>query len=99
MKKIKNLQLIFVAMLCISLSTLLVACGAKEPVKISFETNGGSPIAQIEIDENFQMPQNPTKQGFTFDGWYIDRICTARSIRRPFSVRCCDCATVRFLSA
>lgn len=78
MKKIKNLQLIFITMLCISLSTLFVACGGKEPVKISFETNGGSYIAQIEIDENFQMPQNPTKQGFTFDGWYIDQNLTTK---------------------
>jgi len=65
-------------MICMSLSTLFVACGGKEPIKINFETNGGSSIAPIEIDENFQMPQNPTKQGFTFDGWYIDQNLTTK---------------------
>ena len=78
MKKFKSLQLILIMILCISLSTLFVACGGGDPVKISFETNGGSTIAEMEIDEDFQMPANPTKQGFTFDGWYLDQNLTTK---------------------
>ena len=78
MKKFKNLQLILVVILCITLSALFVACNSADPVKISFETNGGSIIAEMEIDEDFQMPANPTKKGFTFDGWYIDQNLTTK---------------------
>ncbi|MBQ9715926.1 MAG: InlB B-repeat-containing protein, partial [Clostridia bacterium] len=78
MKKLKGLQLILALVLCLSLSTLFVACNTTEPIKISFETNGGSTIQEIQIDENFQMPANPTKQGYVFDGWYIDQNLTTK---------------------
>jgi len=43
-------------------------------VKISFETNGGSKIdAQtINYGETGEKPVNPTKEGYTFAGWYYD---------------------------
>ena len=76
MKKFKSLQLILIMILCISLSTLFVACGGGDPVKISFETNGGTTIAEMEVDDDFQMPTNPTKPGCTFVGWYLDEQLT-----------------------
>lgn len=78
MKKLKRLQLILALVLCLSLSALFVACNTPDPVTISFETNGGSTIQEIQIDDDFQMPANPTKYGYVFDGWYIDQNLTTK---------------------
>lgn len=41
---------------------------------VSFNTNGGSEVADIEVlaNSNITLPINPTKNGFTFKGWYLD---------------------------
>ena len=39
-----------------------------------FETNGGSLCAPITLDESetLTLPENPSKDGYLFEGWYID---------------------------
>ena len=39
---------------------------------ITFVTNGGSPVAQIEAEagEDISVPADPTKDGYKFVGWY-----------------------------
>lgn len=41
---------------------------------IIFNTNGGSPIETATYQENsvIMPPQEPTKEGYTFGGWYTD---------------------------
>ena len=41
---------------------------------ITFETNGGSTIAPKTVDEGIilKKPDDPTKAGYTFAGWYTD---------------------------
>jgi len=41
---------------------------------VSFESNGGSTISDLEIEENelIDQPVDPVKEGFTFVGWYKD---------------------------
>ena len=41
---------------------------------ITFETNGGSKIDPKMVDEGIILtkPQDPTKAGYTFAGWYMD---------------------------
>ncbi len=41
---------------------------------ISFNTNGGSKIANQKVSENgcLTEPKKPTKAGYDFDGWYTD---------------------------
>lgn len=71
----------------IAFSFALVACTAtdkdkdkekdkEESITINYETNGGSTVASSKIDANnassFTLPQNPTKEGFVFAGWYVD---------------------------
>lgn len=73
MKKIFNLFILVV------FSMLLVGCeGLTIPsdIVISFETNGGTTIEaqtiKLEDASTFVLPADPTKEGFEFDGWYID---------------------------
>ena len=42
---------------------------------IKFETNGGSEIDSVRVERNALLaePAEPTKEGFTFDGWYTDK--------------------------
>ena len=42
---------------------------------VKFETNGGSEIANVKVARNKTVtePSEPTKDGYTFDGWYTDK--------------------------
>ncbi|MGN0737344.1 InlB B-repeat-containing protein [Treponema porcinum] len=46
---------------------------------VTFETNGGSAVASQTIVDNgtATTPTAPTKEGYTFGGWYTDENCTA----------------------
>ena len=58
---------------------ILVGCnGQNSNIVINFETNGGSTIESIVIEDSssFTMPTNPTKDGYSFDGWYLDENLT-----------------------
>ncbi len=50
-------------------------------ITINFETNGGSTIESITYDGRraITMPEDPTKDGFVFDGWYWDNDTFERS--------------------
>lgn len=41
---------------------------------INFDSNGGSIVESISYDSTntITIPDNPTKEGFIFDGWYLD---------------------------
>ncbi|MDO4404902.1 MAG: InlB B-repeat-containing protein [Atopobiaceae bacterium] len=46
---------------------------------IAFQTNGGSAIAAeqgIAHGDAARQPANPTREGYTFAGWYVDAACT-----------------------
>lgn len=52
--------------------------GKKEEEKtfytVTFESNGGSDVSAQQVEENAcaEKPEDPTKEGFVFNGWYID---------------------------
>lgn len=53
----------------------LCACGSdKTTLTINFDSNGGTECKSIayEIGKSFDMPDDPTKENFIFDGWYCD---------------------------
>ncbi len=79
MKKI--LSTILAVVLSISFALVLSSCGGVEfeinfvvddEVYASINTNG---------NETVEIPENPTKEGYTFDGWYWDK----DSWQRPFT--------------
>lgn len=41
---------------------------------ITFVSNGGSDVASLNVEKGKKItkPTDPTKEGFTFDGWYLD---------------------------
>ena len=50
---------------------------------LSFQTNGGSTLDPItlEVGEAITLPEDPTKEGHTFDGWFTDEsLATAFSL-------------------
>ena len=47
---------------------------------VTFNTNGGSIVAEQTVKEGeaAKEPEKPTKEGFSFDGWYTDEALTER---------------------
>ena len=48
-----------------------------EPIKeftVTYDSNGGSKVEPQTVNENekFTKPENPTKDGYVFEGWYTD---------------------------
>lgn len=44
----------------------------KQTYTVTFNSNGGSPVASQTVQENTQAvePKDPTRSGYTFDGWF-----------------------------
>ncbi len=45
---------------------------------VTFDSNGGSAVVSQDVKENEMaiQPTDPTKEGYTFGGWYTDANCT-----------------------
>ncbi len=56
----------------------LLGCASKE-YTISFESNGGSAVSSMTAQKGDELtkPDNPTKVGYTFEGWYTDASLTS----------------------
>ncbi|MBQ8468609.1 MAG: InlB B-repeat-containing protein [Clostridia bacterium] len=63
-----------VCLLAIISCCLFSACGSNIKLKINFDSNGGTNCSAIyyEVGKNFNMPSDPTKENYIFDGWYED---------------------------
>lgn len=68
-------------------SFLLFGCSDSEEFTITFNSNGGSPIASVTDvkDTRVSKPTDPTKDGFNFDGWYIDTSLTS-AVTWPYTL-------------
>ena len=72
----KNLQKIFVTIVCLLVSLFCIT--ACEKSKIEFKVNfvvDGEIYATLNTsgEEIIKMPENPTKDDYDFDGWYWDK--------------------------
>ena len=76
---VKILDFIIVA--CITLIIILVALDLRNPgFTITFDSKGGTDVAPQNqmYGELLDVPDDPTREGYTFSGWYIDYACEER---------------------
>lgn len=71
---VRTLNIIIVVLV-----VLLIVCMAfgiaKGGFQVSFDTQGGTPVEiqrGIMHGELIEEPDSPTREGFEFDGWYLD---------------------------
>ena len=72
----KNLQKIFVTIVCLLVSLFCItACGkSKVEFKVNFVVDGEIyATLNTSGEEIIKMPENPTKDDYDFDGWYWDK--------------------------
>ena len=77
----KKVSILFGVILALVFAFALTACG-KVSLKLTFKVDGVD-YATISTsgDEVISMPENPTKDGFVFDGWFWDE----GTWQRPFT--------------
>ena len=53
---------------------LLVGCTVVKNVTVVFDTDGGSSIGAVVVKkgEKVAEPEEPTKENYEFDGWYLN---------------------------
>ena len=68
----RKFLLAFLLIFCLMLPIGLTSCG-KTKYTVTFDSDGGSAVAsqRVEKGDNVQEPTAPTKDGYTFDGWYL----------------------------
>lgn len=73
---VKTLDIVIV--LCVLAIVLFVAVDLRSPgFTVSFDPKGGSDVpAQTQMyGEALALPQPPTREGYSFTGWYKDSAC------------------------
>ena len=73
---VKTLNIVIIA--CVLLIIVLVAMDLWDPgLTVSFDSLGGSDVAsqQQMYGELLQLPDPPSREGYTFTGWYKDYAC------------------------
>lgn len=65
---------IIIVVLVIALIGCMAFGIAKGGFHVSFDTQGGTPVeTQTRMHgELIEVPEPPTREGFEFDGWYLD---------------------------
>lgn len=73
---VKTLDRIIVA--CIAVIVILVALDLRNPgFTITFDSKGGTDVAPQNqmYGELLEVPENPTREGYEFSGWYLEPSC------------------------
>lgn len=74
---VKALDWIIVA--CIAVILVVFALEMRDPgFTVTFDSKGGTDVpSQSQMyGEKLELPQPPTREGYTFTGWYTDPGCT-----------------------
>ena len=73
---VKTLDRIIVG--CIAVIVILVALDLRNPgFTITFDSKGGTDVMPQNqmYGELLEVPEDPTREGYTFTGWYTDYSC------------------------
>ena len=73
---VKALDCIIVA--CIAVILIVVAIELRDPgFTVTFDAKGGSdvPAQHRMYGELLEVPEQPTREGYRFTGWYTDSTC------------------------
>lgn len=76
---VKTLDWIIVA--CIAVILIVVVFELVSPgLTVSFDSKGGTdvPPQSLMYGEKLEPPESPTREGYTFTGWYKDVACDDR---------------------
>ena len=75
-----NSKIIIMLFLLLLIIAMIIGCGKfiefMEGGVITFESNGGNEIVSQEAFGYVSKPENPTKEGHSFMGWYFDESFT-----------------------
>ncbi len=86
MKTLKKTLLLLCSLFALVLSLAIAGCGSKAP-KITFETGEGTQIPPIEADAGTDitdlLPNEPVREGYYFEGWYLDKECSGAAQDLP----------------
>jgi uncharacterized repeat protein (TIGR02543 family) len=57
---------------------ITIAPTASEKYTVTFDSRGGSSVSSQEVEKDAKAvkPADPTRDGYTFTGWYTDEACT-----------------------
>ena len=76
---VKALDCIIIA--CIAVIILATVLGMQDPgFLVSFDSRGGTDVEAVKYDygDLVEVPEPPTREGYTFAGWYLDPGCTVQ---------------------
>ncbi|MDD3831112.1 MAG: InlB B-repeat-containing protein [Clostridia bacterium] len=75
----KKIFLLLIIIVLIVLTVLMISL-IEKGFRITFDYNyEGAPepiIVYVKYHKALSLPSNPTRQGYTFTGWYTDTECT-----------------------
>ena len=74
-KDSKNKKIIFIISAVVLLAIIVLMFLLYDPkYKVTFDSNGGSSVSSVIVKRNnkIEKPQDPTKEGYIFDGWYYN---------------------------
>lgn len=76
--KISVKALDFIIVACIAVIIIVAALDMRNPgFTITFDSKGGSDVAPQNqmYGELLSVPEDPTREGYEFTGWYLDHAC------------------------
>lgn len=75
----RKIRLFFINSILLFMLVCLISCGGtSKTYTVSFDSDGGSNINNVVVEEgnSVQIPNTPTKNDYSFMGWYMDKELT-----------------------
>ena len=72
---VKTLDIIIVVLIA-ALALCVVFMVSHNGFTVTYDTQGGTPVESVRVLHGESVsPETPTREGYRFDGWYLDRDC------------------------